>query len=163
MLEWLEFTPVAIWVKESWGWPFALTAHSFGSAIMVSFGIVMALRLLLGVFRTIPAASFIKLIPFIWVSLVAQAASGILLWMTKPARYLSDGLFDVKLAFIITGIIMTLYFQRTLKAEAAGWDANGGGLASVRGSQYVAAVALAWSAVLVTGRLTAYLGQLYHA
>jgi glucan phosphoethanolaminetransferase (alkaline phosphatase superfamily) len=163
MLEWLEYTPLALWVKESWGWPFALTLHSFGSAVMVSFGIIMALRLLLGVFKTIPASSFIKLIPFIWVSLAGQAVSGILLWMTKPARYLSDGLFEVKLAFIVTGIVMTVYFQRTLKAEAAGWDAQSGGLASVRGGQYIAAVALAWSAVLVTGRLTAYLGQLYHA
>ena len=162
MLTWLEFTPVAIWVKESWGWPFALTMHAFGSAVIVGFAIIMALRLLLGVFRTIPPSSFSKLIPIIWFCVAIQAVSGILLWMTKPARYLSDGLFDVKLALVATGIVMTLYFQRTLQAESASWDTNGGAI-SIRGTQYVAAVVLAWSGVLVTGRLTAYLGQLYHA
>jgi hypothetical protein len=160
MLEWLEFTPVALWVKESWGWPFALTLHAFGSATMVGFSIIMGLRLA-GLFRTIPTPSLQKLIPIIWACLALQAFSGILLWMTKPARYLSDGLFDVKLAFIVTGAIMTMYFQRTLRAESAGWAQTG--VVSQRGLQFVAAVALAWSAVLVTGRLTAYLGQLYHA
>lgn len=160
MLEWLEFTPVALWVKESWGWPFALTLHAFGSATMVGFSIIMGLRLA-GLFRTIPTTSLQKLIPIIWACLGLQAVSGILLWMTKPARYLTDGLFDVKLAFIVTGAVMTMYFQRTLRAEAAGWASTG--VVSQRGLQFVAAVALAWSAVLVTGRLTAYLGQLYHA
>jgi len=160
MLEWLEFTPVALWVKESWGWPFALTLHAFGSATMVGFSVIMGLRLA-GLFRTIPTTSLAKLIPFIWVCLGLQAVSGILLWMTKPARYLTDGLFDVKLAFIVTGFIMTMYFQRTLKEEAAGWASSG--VVSARGMQFVTATALAWSAVLVTGRLTAYLGQLYHA
>ena len=97
MFEWLEATSVAIWVKESWGWPLALTIHAFGSAIMVGFSFIMALRLL-GLFRTIPPSALQKLIPIIWVCLALQFGSGVLLWLTKPGRYLSDGLFDVKMA-----------------------------------------------------------------
>jgi hypothetical protein len=160
MLEWLEFTPVALWVKESWGWPFALTLHAFGSATMVGFAIIMGLRLA-GLFRTIPATSLAKLIPIIYACLGLQAFSGTLLWMTKPARYLSDGLFDIKLAFVVVGLVMTIQFQKALKEEGASWASSG--VVSARGMQFVTALALAWSAVLVTGRLTAYLGQLYHA
>src|SRR5262245_57947383 len=121
MFELLESTSVAIWVKESWGWPLALTLHAFGSATMLGFSFIMGLRLM-GLFRTIPAGSLQKLIPIIWVCLGIQAFSGILLWLTKPGRYLGDGLFDLKMAFVVLGIFMTLNFQKTIRAEAAGWE-----------------------------------------
>jgi len=159
MFEWLEATSVAIWVKESWGWPLALTIHAFGSALMVGFSFIMLLRLI-GLFRTIPAGSLQKLIPIIWVCLVLQFVSGGLLWLTKPARYLTDGLFDVKMFFVILGFFMTMQFQKTIRAEAGGWESSG--TISKRGLQFVALTAFAWAGVLVMGRLTAYLGQLYH-
>jgi len=159
MFEWLEATSVAIWVKESWGWPLALTIHAFGSALMVGFSFIMLLRLI-GLFRTIPAGSLQKLIPIIWVCLVLQFVSGGLLWLTKPARYLTDGLFDVKMFFVILGFFMTMQFQKTIRAEAGGLESSG--TISKRGLQFVALTAFAWAGVLVMGRLTAYLGQLYH-
>ena len=159
MFEWLEATSLAIWVKESWGWPLALTFHAFGSAIMVGFSFIMGLRLI-GLFRTIPPSALMRLIPIIWVCLAVQFVSGVLLWLTKPGRYLSDGLFDIKMAFVILGLFMTLQFQKTIRAEAGGWDSTG--VISQRGLQFVALTAFAWGGVLVMGRLTAYLGQLYH-
>jgi hypothetical protein len=159
MFEWLEATALATWVKESWGWPLALTIHAFGSAIMVGFSFIMALRLM-GLYRTIPPSSLQRLIPIIWFCLGLQVCSGLLLWLTKPGRYLSDGLFDVKMMFVILGIFMTLNFQRVIRAEAGGWDSTG--VISKRGLQFVGLTAFAWAGVLVMGRLTAYLGQLYH-
>jgi hypothetical protein len=120
---------------------------------------IMGLRLM-GLFRTIPPSSLQKLIPIIWICLSLQFVSGGLLWLTKPARYLSDGLFDVKMFFVILGFFMTMQFQKTIRAEAGGWDASG--TISKRGLQFVALTAFAWAGVLVMGRLTAYLGQLYH-
>jgi hypothetical protein len=137
----------------------ALTIHAFGSALMVGFSFIMLLRLI-GLFRTIPAGSLQKLIPIIWVCLVLQFVSGGLLWLTKPARYLTDGLFDVKMFFVILGFFMTMQFQKTIRAEAGGWESSG--TISKRGLQFVALTAFAWAGVLVMGRLTAYLGQLYH-
>ena len=137
----------------------ALTIHAFGSALMVGFSFIMLLRLI-GLFRTIPAGSLQKLIPIIWVCLALQLGSGGLLWLTKPARYLSDGLFDVKMFFVILGFFMTMQFQKTIRAEAGGWESSG--TISKRGLQFVALTAFAWAGVLVMGRLTAYLGQLYH-
>jgi len=159
MFEWLEATSVATWVKESWGWPLALTIHAFGSAVMVGFSFIMGLRLL-GLFRTIPPSSLQRLIPIIWICLGLQVASGSLLWLTKPGRYLSDGLFDIKMFFVILGFFMTMQFQKTIKAEAGGWDSTG--TISKRGLQFVGLTAFSWAGVLIMGRLTAYLGQLYH-
>ena len=155
MLEWLAYTSVALWVKESWGWPLALTLHTFGSAIIVGFSFIMFLRLF-GMLGTIPLAALKDLLPFIWVCVAMQALSGTLLWLTKPARYLEAGIFEVKLALVISGIVATIYFQKALKQGAVDWAFSG--MVSSRGMKLIVITALAWSAVLIVGRLTAYFG-----
>jgi hypothetical protein len=142
---------------ELWGWPLALTVHAFGTALVVGFFIIISLRLL-GLFGTIPYATVDRLFPVIWIALVIQFLSGFVLWATKPTRYVADGAFDLKFALIVIGIILTVYFQGTIKREAATWQANG--TVSSRGVKFVAASILLWCTVLVAGRLTAYLGAL---
>ena len=56
-------------------------------------------------------------------------------------------------------VIVMLVFQATLKREAAGWEAAG--KVSPRGHKIVVLTFVAWAAVTVGGRLTAYLGTLY--
>ena len=160
MLEWLETTAYADWVRESWGWPLALTVHAFGTATVVGIIFIIGLRLL-GLFRTIPFTSLSKLFPVIWIAVVCQVASGFTLWMSKPAQYLGAAMFDSKITLVITGIIVTAYFQGTIRREAAAWEAAG--TVSSRGIKLVAAVTLLWTAVNITGRLTAYLTSLYVA
>ncbi len=128
--------------------------------MIVGLIFIICMRLL-GLFRTIPYTSLLKLFPVMWTGLAIQVYSGFTLWMSKPARYLADGLFEWKFTFVIIGAILTWYFHGVVKREAVAWEAAG--KVSSRGTQWVAATALAWSAVLVAGRLTAYLGQLYHA
>jgi len=158
MFEWLSNTEYALWVQASWGWPLALTIHAFGNAVIVGFIMIICLRLL-GLFRTIPYTSLNRLIPYMWVAFVFQVYSGVTLWMTKPDKYLSAGMFEAKLSFVILGAVLTWYFQSVLKQEAAVWQASG--TVSSRGVKFVCATALAWAGVLTTGRLTAYLGSLY--
>jgi hypothetical protein len=158
--DWIQSTEYATWVRESWGWPFALALHAFGNAIVVSFSFIILMRIL-GLFRTIPYTALNKLIPIMWWALVLQAYSGFTLWASKPGRYMSDGMFEWKFTLVILGIIMTYYFQKTLDRETGQWSSTG--KVSKWGFQIVALTALVWGAVLVAGRLTAYLGQLYHA
>ena len=156
--DWLAQTPYVQWVQESWGWPVALTLHAFGTATIVGLMAIISLRML-GLFRTIPYSAVQWLIPFIWVALVVQVASGLTLWMTKPVQYLSDGMFEVKMMFLLASIIVTVIFQRIVRSEVANWDA--GRKATPRGARFAVATGLLWAAVLVGGRLTAYLGSLY--
>lgn len=158
MFEFLTETSYAAWVRESWGWPFALTIHAFGNAIIVAFTFIIGMRLI-GMFRTIPYTSLLKLFPYIWVAFVAQVFSGFTLWMTKPDKYLASGMFEVKFSFVIIGAILTWYFQNILKREALAWEASG--KVSSLGVRYIGFTALVWAGVLTTGRLTAYLGALY--
>ena len=58
-----------------WGWPFALTVHAFGTAIVIGFIFIINLRLI-GFFRTIPFSSLNRLFPVIWIAFVFQFLSG---------------------------------------------------------------------------------------
>jgi hypothetical protein len=157
MLAWLEGSQVAAWVRdELWGWPLALTLHEFGTAVVVGFVLIIGLRLF-GLFETIPYGSLNRLFPVIWIGFVLQLLTGFLLWITKPTQYVSDVAFALKMLFVVLGALLVRYFQGAIRREAAAWEASG---VSSRAAQFVAATMLVWCGVLVTGRLTAYLGSL---
>jgi hypothetical protein len=158
VLEWLANTPYATWVDESSGWPLALTIHAFGTATVIGLMFIIGLRLL-GLFRTIPYTSLNRLVPLVWIAVVFQAISGFTLWMTKPAQYLADGMFEIKFTLVVIASVVMWYFHSTLKREAAAWEAAG--TVTSRGLKFVAASCLLWAAVTIAGRLTAYLGSLY--
>ena len=160
MLDWITNTDYATWVRQSWGWALALTFHAFGTAIIVGLIFIITLRLL-GFFRSIPYTSLNRLLPVIWIGFIVQVASGTTLWVSKPARYLADGLFQWKFTFVVFAAVVTIFFHQMLKRETPKWQASGA--VTTRAMRFVAITALLWAAVLVTGRLTAYLGQLYHA
>jgi hypothetical protein len=158
VLEWLAGSPFAMWVDESWGWPLALTVHALGMAIVVGLMFIIGLRLL-GAFPTIPYTSLGRLIPLIWIAVVFQAISGFTLWVTKPAQYLGDVMFDTKFALVIVASIAMVYFHVTYNREVATWQAAG--TVTSKGVKIAAATCLLWAAVTIGGRLTAYLGSLY--
>lgn len=160
MLEWLQTTAYSDWVRASWGWAFALTIHAFGNATVVGLTLIMGLRLF-GFFRTIPYAALPKLFPIIWTGIVFQVFSGVTLWMSKPARYVKDGVFDIKFSLVVIGVVLLVFFQRMLVRETPTWDAQGKAPSSA--VRLAAAACLCWAFVIVMGRLTAYLGSLYVA
>jgi uncharacterized membrane protein len=158
VLEWLQTTGYSEWVRESWGWAFALTIHAFGNATVVGLMFIMGLRLF-GFFKTIPYTSLNRLFPFIWIAVVFQFLSGFTLFMSKPPRYVRDGVFDIKFTLVIVGVALTIYFQQMLKKDAANWQAAG--KVTSKGVRLAAIACIVWAFVIVMGRLTAYLGSLY--
>ena len=160
MLEALGKTAYADWVRESWGWAMALTIHAFGNAIVVGLVLIMAMRLF-GLFRTIPYTALPKLFPFIWVAICFQVYSGFTLWMSKPGRYVKDGVFDIKFLLVCIGVTLLVLFQRIITKESPEWQKAG--KVTSNGLYLAGAAALCWAFVIIMGRLTAYLGSLYVA
>jgi hypothetical protein len=158
VLEWLANSPFAMWVDESWGWPLALTIHALGMAVVVGLMFIIGLRLL-GAFPGIPYSSLGRLIPLIWIAVVFQAISGFTLWMSKPAQYLGDVMFDTKFTLVIVACIAMGCFHFIFRRQVANWEATG--TVTTLGLIFTGAACTLWAAVTIGGRLTAYLGSLY--
>lgn len=158
MLESLESSQFSTWIRTAlWGWPFALTLHAFGTALVVGFAVIIGLRML-GFASMIPYSVLKRLFTVMWAAIALQFVSGFVLWMSKPTQYVADSAFVLKMMLIIAGIILTVYLYRTITQEAGSWDAKGG--SSPRAVTLGTAAVLLWCVVLVAGRLTAHLGAL---
>jgi len=158
VLEWLESSQFSAWIRtDLWGWPLALTFHALGTALIVGFILIIALRLF-GLFKMIPYTLLDRLFPVVWGALGLQFVSGFMLWMAKPTQYVGDIAFVVKFLLVIVGIVLTLYLYRTIKREAASRDAKG--TASSQAVRLGSAALLLWCVVLIAGRLTAHLGAI---
>src|SRR5262245_19687083 len=126
VIEYLENSAFSEWARgESlWGWPFALTIHAFGTAVVIGFVFIIGLRLM-GFFGTIPLTSLSRLFPVVWIAALFQFASGFTLWMTKPSKYLSDWAFIIKFSLVCSGLVVTAFYFRMLSREGAEWEAKG--------------------------------------
>ena len=140
-----------------WGWPLALTLHALGTALVLGFIIIITLRLL-GLFELIPYRALNRLFPIVWGALALQVVSGLVLWVAKPAQYVADGAFLLKVLLIVVGAVLTANLSKMVTRDGASWDTNGG--VPARGLRFVATTLVVWCVVLVAGRLTGYLGSI---
>ena len=158
MLESLGSSQISALIRsELWGWPLALTLHALGTALVVGFIVIISLRLL-GLFELIPIRSLSRLFPIVWGALALQVITGLVLWVTKPAQYVADGAFLLKILLIVVGAVLTANLSKMVAREGASWETNGG--VPARGLRFVATTLIVWCVVLVAGRLTGYLGSI---
>lgn len=156
MLSWLETTSLALWVRESlWGWPITLTAHAVGTAMVVGIIFVTSLRLF-GFFQPIPYGIVNRLLALAWIGIAINVISGFSLFTSNATNYAVAGSFIVKMAFVISGIVVTWYMQKIARRDAMAWQAAGA--VSPLGLKLAIGSFAIWTCVLVTGRLMAYLG-----
>jgi hypothetical protein len=151
MFEWLENTPVALWVGESlWGYPFMLGLHVIGLAIVVGILSMLDLKLL-GRFKGIRVTSFLPLMKIAWFGFLINAVSGIFLFTSQATLFVSSAVFLTKLACIFVGAILTKVIQNKLvEATAANTSAD----VSMKGLAVVSL--LLWLVAITAGRMTAY-------
>ncbi len=152
MFEWLENTSVALWVGESlWAYPFMLSSHVVGLAIVVGILSMLDFKLL-GGFKGIRTGAFLGLIKFAWIGFLINAVSGLLLFSSQASYFVTSTVFLIKLGCIFVGAILTKVMQgKLVEAEAAGSadDVGMKGLAVLS--------LLLWLVAITAGRLIAYL------
>jgi len=147
MFAWLENTSVALWVGESlWVYPFMLSMHVVGLALLVGILSMVDLRLL-GAFKGISTASFLPLVKFAWIGFLINAVSGAFLFASQATTFAESTPFLIKISCIFVAAILTMVIQGKLK-ESAGEQAM----------KVLAVVSLAlWLVAITAGRLTAYI------
>jgi len=149
MLEWLEQSALGLWVGQSeWGYPLVLSAHAVGMAILAGMIIMINLRIA-GIVVSAPISRFKRMLDFIYIGLVINVASGIVLFYGGATRIAPVWAFWAKLLFIALGLWT---FFRAFQAAAKESDA------STTQQRYLAIASIVfWILAIVCGRLIAYL------
>lgn len=152
-LEWLEALSIAEWARSSLvGYPFVITSHSVGLAVMVGPVIMLNLRLL-GRLKSVPLPYFGKLLFLSWIGFCLNFISGVILFTMEATSYVSDVPFLIKISLVFLGALAAAYQHKKILRHADAWEANGA-------PKYMLMIAMAsivfWFGAIIAGRLIAY-------
>jgi Family of unknown function (DUF6644) len=156
-LDWMEQSALGVCIAQSWGGYYIMLGfHSLGLAIIVGALMVVDLRIL-GIARGISAQALPKLVTIGWWGFWINFVSGVALLFSEANKMFYDNTFRWKLFLIMVGMITTTIFKKTILAPAATRDAA---LLNTGSAKLQAIFSLAiWVAVIIVGRMIAYLGQ----
>ncbi len=152
---WLQETSLAIWVQESlWGYPYVLSSHATGMAIVVGVALMFNLRVL-GFAASIPIHVLARMFTVIWIGFIINFISGAMLFSADAVRFITSTVFLIKLACLVAGGITIWILARMLLSE----NVTGAGGQISAGAKTVASLSIIfWVSAIVAGRLTAYIG-----
>jgi hypothetical protein len=149
IFRWLEETPVSLWIVEStslFAFPGILAAHTVGLGVIAGLNAALDLRLL-GFARGIPPASFLRLLPLMWVGLWVNVLTGLALLLAYPTKALTNPVFYLKLGLIAAALlVLRALIARTRDVEAVSGATR----------RLAAASLVLWAAAITAGRLLAY-------
>jgi hypothetical protein len=146
----VESTAVAETLRQArWGYAALNATHILGICLVVGAILPLDLRLL-GVWRSVPRANLVRVLaPVAVFGLALAVAAGLLLFSIRARQYAGTDIFQLKMAFVVTGTVAALVMHR----------ANGFLLedASDRRLAWHAILSMAcWLGALICGRLIAF-------
>jgi hypothetical protein len=154
--DWLSLTPISMLFQTvEWIIPAVQSVHILAIAIVMSSVIMVDLRLmgLMGHSQSISGMTR-RFLPWVWSALVVLLLTGMVLITAEPRRDLLNGVFQAKMALLVVAIVVTVFFQETVRRNMEFWDLS----PNRRAGAWVTAVVslLVWSAIVGCGRWIAY-------
>jgi hypothetical protein len=149
-------TPLSIALHESlYMWPLTESAHVLTLALFAGTAAVLDLRLLGLALRGVPVTALTnRLLPWTRVAFAVMVVTGMMLFYATPITYYHSLFFRVKLLLLVVAGINIFWFHSRTERGIAAWD---GIDRPPRAARIAATVPLlAWSGVIVCGRLIAY-------
>jgi hypothetical protein len=141
---WLEQTSLAMWIGLSdsfFAYPLILLVHTIGLTLIVGVNLVVALRVL-GVSREMPLDELEQLFPLMWVGLVMNASTGVLLFIAKASQFIVNPAFYLKMVSIAAAVAIFFAMRRRTP------------------SRILAAASIGfWLLAIIGGRAMAYVGE----
>lgn len=156
MLEWLEGTGLALWIRESntiLAYPTILFLHTLGLATTAGLSAFLNLRVL-GFAPTMPFAALRPFIRVIWMAFAVTAISGTALLIANASVKGRSPTFFVKLVFVAFAVLtLHLLAKKVFRNPLADQSPL------PPDAKMLAALSLLfWIAATTAGRLMAYLG-----
>ena|ERR1700674_457985 len=154
--EWLAATPLSHAIQAA-GWiiPTLQTIHILGVAVVFTSAVLVDLRLLRLLQRSVPLQEVThRFLPVIWPIVMILLITGSLLIIGEPRRSLLNSTFYLKMALLAVAILLTAGLQLFFASAAASRDSGRGRL--LKGHVVASASILVWCSVLFAGRWIAY-------
>src|SRR5438477_290436 len=124
------------------------TVHFFGFSLIFGTALAVSLRVL-GFWKSVSFAAVHRLLPLGVFGVAMNVFSGMLILQQDSLRYLNNITFVPKVAFIAIGGIAVLYFSLSDRL----WNLQAGEEAPMSAKWVAALVLIAWSGVIMGGRL----------
>ena len=142
-------------VSQSWLWATLEVTHFFGVTLLIGGRLVVDLRVL-GFAAYSPLLATYRLLPIVLVGFGLNLTTGVLFIFGDPFRYAANSGVQAKMIIIFLAGANALFHhvKVTPLLSAAGLSADVPMVAKVS----AAASLLAWTAVLLLGRLIPYVG-----
>jgi hypothetical protein len=148
----LAATALARWVQSAWVFPFVEAAHIVSIALLIGAIAVIDVRLM-GLLRHQPVAPLLRsALPVALVGFAGAVATGTLLFVANAGELLANRAFSVKIMLLMLGGLNAAWFHASAAREALASEAPPS--AGMRAAGLVSL--LLWVAVVVAGRLIAY-------
>jgi hypothetical protein len=154
---WLAATPLSpaarsVLMSEIWVSPAIQSLHIVSVAVIMGAAGAINLNILGVVARDqAPAAVIRRLSPFIWIALAVLLVTGGMFVLNRPARYLLNWSFQMKVALILLSCAITFAYQWSARRDPTGF------LRPRPAVKAMAAAALViWVGVTFGGRWMAY-------
>jgi len=155
-LEWLGSTPWSVALLESiWVWPLVESTHVLSLGLFVGTTMMMDVRLLGLAYQRIPASDFTtRMLPWTRAGFVVMVVTGLLLFYSNPVRYYQNVFFRLKVLVLILAGLNAWLFHFRVHRRVGQWDRDP---LPPRAARVAAAVSIiAWTSVVIAGRLIAY-------
>jgi hypothetical protein len=157
---WLVETWIShLFADRIWTVVISQTIHIVGVAVVMMSVALINLRILGVTGRNQSVASITsQLVPWVWWAMLALLLTGILQTFAEPAREIMNLTMRIKILMLIAVSGITYYYTRALRTDPHFWD--------VEGEHRTLGVTLAllsialWVAIVVCGRLVAYVGAI---
>lgn len=148
--------PSSVALRESlYVWPLLESAHVLLLMFFAGTAAMLDLRLLGVSFRSVPASAFTsRLLPWTRVAFALMVVTGVALVYSNPVRYYLNLFFRLKVLLLVGAGLNIWWFHGRTHHSVTGWDVD---VRPPRAARVAAIVSLvAWTGVIVTGRMIAY-------
>jgi hypothetical protein len=154
LLQWLEGSSFAVWLKESpsiWAYPTLLFLHTVGLSFSVGPSVAIDLRLL-GFGRRIPVSPLDGFFKVIWIGFWVNAASGTVLFVTDATSKLANPAFYIKMSLVFIAVGIMVVMRRRVFHDP---DLDAKPIA-VSGKCLAVASIVCWFGAITAGRFMTY-------
>ena len=153
-LGWIETSALSTWIREDpsiFVFPAIVTLHTLGMGFLAGTSAAIDLRIL-GVAKRIPLMPMQKFFPVMWLALIVNVTTGVLLLIAYPTKALTNPVFYVKLVLITLAVVLVFKIRNAVFRNPHPDQT----VLSTRAKTLAAASLFAWVAGITAGRLLAY-------